>query len=158
MKTCTKCGEEKALSEYHKHKTGRFGVAPACNKCKAATDKKYREANKDKIAAWHKKYGEEKKEKIAANGKKYREDHPERKAATGKKYREANKEKIAEYHKKYCQENKEKVAAQKKKWQDIHRWNDHGLYRSCCSPIIPDYRVEHNLIPTQKGYWSYKAV
>ena len=32
-KTCTKCGEEKALTEYHKHKSGKYGVQSKCKRC-----------------------------------------------------------------------------------------------------------------------------
>lgn len=32
-KTCTKCGEEKALTEFHKHQTGKYGVKSECKEC-----------------------------------------------------------------------------------------------------------------------------
>ena len=32
-KTCTKCGEEKALTEYHKQKLGKYGVTSRCKGC-----------------------------------------------------------------------------------------------------------------------------
>ena len=58
MKTCTKCGEEKPLSEFHRR--GKSGRVPQCKTCKRATNaavdpavklaysKKYRDANKNK--------------------------------------------------------------------------------------------------------------
>ena len=119
MKTCTKCGESKALSEYHKD--GRFGLKAVCNKCRAAKERKYYEANKEKIAAKAKKYREENKEKIAAGYKKWYEANKEKKAATHKKWYEANKEKIAAWQKKYGQENKEKIAAGYKKWREENK-------------------------------------
>ena len=85
MKTCTKCGEEKPLSEYHKD--GRFGLKAVCNKCAVAGYKKYREENKEKIAAWQKKYHEANKEKIAAGYKKWREENKEKKAAGDAKHK-----------------------------------------------------------------------
>ena len=111
MKTCTKCGEEKALSEYHKNKDGRFGLTAACNKCKAAKAKKHREENKEKLAAQKKKYRAENKEKIAEKVKKYHEANREKIAAYGKKWREENKEKIAAQRKKYHKDHPERKAA-----------------------------------------------
>ena len=86
-KVCTKCGESKPLSEYHKHKAGRFGLAAVCDKCIAAKDRKYREENKEKVAAVHKKYYEANKEKIAAQKKKYGEENKDKIAAKSAKHR-----------------------------------------------------------------------
>ena len=33
-KICRKCGEEKPLSEYHKHKGGKLGLNPRCKACR----------------------------------------------------------------------------------------------------------------------------
>lgn len=43
-----------------------------------AAQKKYREENKEKVAAYSKKYYEENKEKVAAYRKKYREENKEK--------------------------------------------------------------------------------
>ena len=40
MKTCTKCGETKALSEFHKQKDGKFGVKGMCRVC--ANNREYK--------------------------------------------------------------------------------------------------------------------
>ena len=45
---------------------------------------------------------------IRASNKKYYEENKEKVAAAQKKYREENKEKVAAYSKKYYEENKEK--------------------------------------------------
>lgn len=37
MKTCTKCGETKSLSEFHKNKMGKFGVRSYCKICVASS-------------------------------------------------------------------------------------------------------------------------
>ena len=71
MKTCTKCREEKAVSEYHKRKDARDGLRALCNKCEAAYHKKYGEENKENIAAQKKKYRAENKEKMIASWHKY---------------------------------------------------------------------------------------
>ena len=40
-KTCSKCGEEKALSEFYKHKTNKDGYSGMCKKCCLAYKKLY---------------------------------------------------------------------------------------------------------------------
>jgi hypothetical protein len=35
MKTCNECGETKELGEYHKAKTGQFGVRTTCKTCRS---------------------------------------------------------------------------------------------------------------------------
>ena len=52
------------------------------------------------IRASNKKYREENKEKVAARNKKYREENKEKVAAAQKKYYEENKEKWKEYNQK----------------------------------------------------------
>lgn len=43
VKECTKCGEEKALTEFHKKKTGKYGVTGLCKGCTREKDKEYRQ-------------------------------------------------------------------------------------------------------------------
>lgn len=40
-KPCTCCGEEKPLSEYSPHPTGKFKKQPECKKCKRLKQRKY---------------------------------------------------------------------------------------------------------------------
>ena len=51
-KECTKCGQEKPLSGFHKDKSGRLGVKPQCKVCR----KQYYQENKDKILERQKQY------------------------------------------------------------------------------------------------------
>lgn len=41
-KTCTTCGEEKALTEFHKAKDGKYGVKSRCKVCVCAYVQEYR--------------------------------------------------------------------------------------------------------------------
>lgn len=49
-KTCTKCKEEKPLSEFYKHVGGRFGVKSQCKDCVNARNKSYIKNNPDVAA------------------------------------------------------------------------------------------------------------
>ena len=49
MKECTKCGESKELTEYHKNKQQKNGLAPQCKVCKTANTIAYYEKNKEAV-------------------------------------------------------------------------------------------------------------
>lgn len=65
-KRCSKCGEEKPLSDFHRHKTGRDGLRSECKTCESARHKRYRETNREKIRERHKRYREANLEKHRA--------------------------------------------------------------------------------------------
>ena len=93
-KTCTKCKEEKELTEFGKDKSGKDGVRASCKTCaKAASkaaSKAWNEANKEKRKAARKAYYEANKEKEKAQKKAYREANPEKVKAQQKAWYEAN--------------------------------------------------------------------
>ena len=76
MKTCTKCNQNKPLTEYYKK---RKGYNSRCKHCCRVYKKKYRENNPEKIKASYKKYCENNPEKIKAKLKKYRENNRDKK-------------------------------------------------------------------------------
>ena len=83
---------------------------------KAAYKKKWRAANKEKIAAENKIY----REANASYDKEYRKANKENRAA----YREANRENIAAQNKIYKEANKEKIAVQNKEYGKERRKSD----------------------------------
>jgi len=115
MKTCTKCGIEKPLSEFYKRKDKYWAH---CKKCDYAKVKKYDGNNKEKVAARRKKYYENNKEKAAASNKRYRLNNPEKVAERKRKYRENNPEKVAAQEKKYRENNRDKMAAKNRRWAE----------------------------------------
>ena len=50
-KVCTKCGETKALTEYHKDSKGKYGHSCKCKQCVSAYKKAVLLANPEKIRA-----------------------------------------------------------------------------------------------------------
>jgi hypothetical protein len=77
----------------------------------AVTTKAYKAANKDEIAAYQKAYKEANREEIAVKNKAYREANREEMAVKGKAYREANREEMAVKGKAYREANPLKYAA-----------------------------------------------
>ena len=148
-KACTQCGEEKpATIEYFvKSSRVKSGLAASCKVCqkayreankkrlreynkrryhsnkeaRSAEAKVYREANKEKIAAYKKAWREANKKRLSAQAKTWRESNKEIKAAMDKAYREANKEKIAAYQKAWREANKERLSAQAKTWRENNK-------------------------------------
>lgn len=128
-KICSKCGIEKPLAEFHKHKKETLGVQPYCKVCRATyADKEkkrvydiaYRKANKDGI----KVYREVNKDKINASNKlwykanpgyypKWRKENPEK----AKAWRKENPEKVNATVKSWRKKNPEKVKAYNKLWE-----------------------------------------
>jgi len=120
-KPCSKCGDEKKLSEFSK---GR----KQCKKCisdhgkakwienrenNLATKKIYREKNRESIREkdrlFHKNNREERNAKSRTRSKKYREEHPEKRKESCEKYRDANIESIREKNLNYYYKNRETI-------------------------------------------------
>jgi chromatin segregation and condensation protein Rec8/ScpA/Scc1 (kleisin family) len=112
MKTCTKCGAEKPLSEFHKHKKGKGGLNAWCKSCINEYGRKRHEENREKMKERNRKYYEENREKVKERRRKYYKENYEKRAEFARKWREENREKISEYNKQY-QTNKK---AEKMMW------------------------------------------
>ena len=87
----------------------------------AESQKKYREANKEKLAEKNRKYREANREKLAEARKQYREANKEKLAEKNRKYHEDNKEKLAEKYRKYRQ------TPIGKRNRRISRWKREGI-------------------------------
>lgn len=74
MKTCKRCGEEKLVTEYHKHP--KLQYHPRCKVCRAATHREYYLANPDKFKAYKARARGETLEERAARIQKRRDEAP----------------------------------------------------------------------------------
>jgi len=122
MKTCTKCGAEKPLDEFHRNKNIKDGRQTICKKCISEWGKKYRAENRELVLARKKKYYYDNRESEIArvlkwHNKKDREGNSwygrnREKALTRMVvYRLNNKEKILAADRKYWSKNKDKAVA-----------------------------------------------
>lgn len=131
MKVCTKCKEEKNLTEFSKHKITKDGLCHKCKSCCKKHNKKHYQANKEKTKEYNKKYRKANKERIKERKKKYYQANKE----YWKEYQENNKEKIKEYekkyHKKYREANKEKINERSKEYLKERRKTD-PLFKMIC--------------------------
>lgn len=94
----------------------------AANREKTAEyQRQYREDNCEKIAEYKRQYGKANREKIAARGRRDRKDNPEKHAVRGRRYYKANREKVLEYQHQYYKVNGEKVRVRVRQYQKTHR-------------------------------------
>lgn len=131
-KVCTKCKHDKPLEEFQNRKGAKDGKRADCRSCVSARAKRYREANKSKVAEEKRKYYLENRESIRKRqASKYKQKISDPAALEKirayrrndyKKNKEAylarasasqrrNKEQRAEYLKNYVAENRDTINA-----------------------------------------------
>jgi hypothetical protein len=81
MKTCTKCGEAKPLSEYHANPRNASGLQSNCKACQRAAAKRWRVTNKQHITQYNSAYRASNREAITAQERQYRTTNKEKLAA-----------------------------------------------------------------------------
>lgn len=102
---CYKCRNIKAINEFVKNKSKKYGYDYQCRECRRARDKK----NKAKRNQWNKEWYKKNRNRILKHAKEYRMNHPEK------------LENIVARNKVYYKRNRQKVLAQKKKYYQNHR-------------------------------------
>lgn len=86
-KVCRTCGEEKHITDFYLHSTGKDGYRNNCKTCCLEKMKENRDPVKRK--AYIKQYYENNKNYIKEKSRKYREENLERVRETNKKYSES---------------------------------------------------------------------
>lgn len=129
MKTCKKCGETKALSEFNKHRGNKDGLQYTCKACKKAVSaiyytktkevqaersRRYREANIERVRARSRKYYQENKEIILA---RQQNEHTKKYMRT---YYLAHKDEIDARVRLWHKEHPEESRARSKRWRETH--------------------------------------
>jgi len=139
MKVCTKCGEEKDESEFHKRKGSSDGLRGQCKKCKNECRKDWEKNNPERVKASKKKYKEDNPEKVEEANKnwrnnnrevyneiqrRWRKNNPESYKKSRKKHEINNREKILQAKREYMQRNREYFSRQSLKMQKIRDSED----------------------------------
>lgn len=130
MKTCSKCGQEKPFSEFHKD--AQRGYKPACKACrKAESAARYAENTERLRAEQARKYRENPEKRNAATAA-WRERNAEKVKATRAAYRAAHTEQRKEYNARWAEENADRKRAAEKAWRQENPERDrqrHAAYR-----------------------------
>jgi len=110
-KTCTKCGEEKELTQFYKQKRGKYGVRPDCIDCHKEYNKKYNKEynvkNSEKIKLKTQRWRKANPEKVKEISRKCYYKNPERYKIKAQRWRKANPEKVKESKRKRYTEHPE---------------------------------------------------
>ena len=77
-KQCTKCGEWKSKSEYHKNSKAKDGLYHWCKECARALGKNWYNANKERGQKTALGWYHQNKEKAQSRNRKWIEAHPEK--------------------------------------------------------------------------------
>lgn len=120
-KVCTKCGEEKELSEYYKSKKGKLGRQAHCIICDKKIKKENYKLNKETIKEKSKKYYYNNLNYYKELKKSYQKNNRGRLKEYKKNYKKLNNDKIKEYTKLYYQNNKEQIKLYKEKNKETLR-------------------------------------
>ena len=128
MKICSKCGDEKPLSQFHKRVAAKDGLHPHCKTCACLRareyGKSYYEQNKDARKAYAREHGSvyraNNKEAIRERRVLIRTANLEQRLKQESEYRKNNREKIAETSTRWANNNR---AATRKGSLQVYRRN-----------------------------------
>jgi len=71
MKTCTKCGEEKPLAEFHRRKVSKDGFSYRCKACNSRSGRRNYDANRERYLKQSKAWAEGNQEKRREYSRKW---------------------------------------------------------------------------------------
>ena len=160
LKKCSKCGEEKSLSEFQFRKDSN-NYQSRCKLCISKSQKEFRDNNKELVKQRkHLDYLKH-KEHILQKSKEYRENNKEACGQRDKDYYKNNKEKIIQNNKIYVEEHKEEIAQYKHNWnvENKLRLREKDKLEAREKRKDPNYRLLANL-RTRLGHAikdSYKS-
>ena len=120
MKLCCSCKVQKDLKHFSKNSTTKDGLHTACKVCKRASDKTYRENNKEKVAAGKQKHYLANREHCDARTKDWVKNNPDRRKEIVNNSYLTNQEAILEKQAIYRGENRELCNSRIKSWADRH--------------------------------------
>lgn len=114
-KICTKCGEDKLLSEYCKHKITRDGLKHWCKDCSRQHTDAWKAANPDRVRAYSRRHYVANRERLleyrhSRNAQYYRENR-DAVLAKRRSYCAQHIEEVATYNKQYLNTVAGKAAA-----------------------------------------------
>ena len=114
-KQCKICKEIKAIESFPKSQRYKDGIDYMCKICRNATNKAYRETNKETVKKARKVYYDENADKMRAEKREYYSKNKEAKREYDIVYRVQNKEKISEYKKVWDEKDRLKIQSRIKR-------------------------------------------
>jgi 5-methylcytosine-specific restriction endonuclease McrA len=123
MKICTKCRQEKSLSDFPRHARHKDGYASHCKSCKSISDKEYQLSHVDQTKKRKQKWYNNNLEHCALKSEKYYKEHKDHLLELNKKWRESHPEQWKEYKKQWngVYNRKEETIQYKSQWSKDKR-------------------------------------
>lgn len=115
-KKCSKCGEEKSVTEFYKAKHKVSGLNSRCKSCCYKDGKIYRSKNKEKAYLAHKKWVENNREYTREYDYAHHNKIEFNKKKNEKKFKQLTKEERSEFNKNYYIKNKSRLKKNQKKY------------------------------------------
>ena len=98
---CTRCEQMLPDSSFYRDRSKPGGRHSHCKQCRAPAARRWRKANRERIAEYNHRYQESNQERVAEAQRRYREANPER----VRRWREANPERAAESTRRWREAN-----------------------------------------------------
>lgn len=110
-KRCTKCGEEKPHSEFHKASNKKDGIKSKCKACCSEYGRQYRKDNAEAIRQRKRQYHLDNADAIIKKVTRWAQENAEARKEYKRQYYKENYEAIAEYKRQWERDNPDKKAA-----------------------------------------------
>ena len=165
MKTCTKCGESKPISEYHKDKSAKDGLYTQCKLCVNARTAAYREKNPGIRKAYSSVYRTKNRDKCRSACRAWRAANQEKEKSYQADYRSAHRDKaiasLVSWREKYPEKVRIYSQNRRAKKQANGGKLSHGIAAklfnlqrgkcTCCGkPLGNDFHLDH-IVPLSLG-------
>jgi len=146
LKKCSKCGEEKSLSEFQFRKDSN-NYQSRCKLCISKSQKEFRDNNKELVK--QRKHLDYLKHKVHVlkKSKEYRENNQEKCNQRDKNYYKNNKEKCIQIQHNYAESHKVQIAQYKHDWciKNKERLREKDKLEAREKRKNPNYRILCNL-------------
>ncbi len=120
LKRCTKCGEEKLLSEFYRDSRYEGAYRARCKRCTNIDNAVWRDGHVEEVKATSHEWYEAHRERASMNARRYREANREKVREAERRYYEANKVALLEYKKEWCKTNPDKWRAIRERYWKTH--------------------------------------
>lgn len=134
-KSCTQCGTQRDVSEFHKRKASIDGLSPICKACAIANQAARYRANPEQCRAVGRAWYQKNRTRAALNRKRWMDENREHYLATKRDYARQNKQTIresqrrcarakpneyAEKQRRHYEANRAKYRAKAQRWRREH--------------------------------------
>lgn len=146
MKQCSKCYEQKPLTEFYKHAGRKDGLSSPCKNCCKKDSATWAKNNPQKVKAMNAAKYKSNPERYKADSAKWQKENPEKVRVRNSKWAKANKEKGASYTQSYRarKNNNNKYDISDKFF--INLYNSNCIYCGSSKEIQADH-----VIPVSRG-------